>query len=192
MTDENLSFSGSNSLKTQYRLIGEELKNFDSISVSFFSSFSEFREGVSFIPVEVLENYFDDLLDLDVSEQTLNISNDKTILLSNIFVMLGIIAASLVGFYIASSLNSIIFASFIALCVATPFLSFLVFMPKLGNARRMRFARIVSKEIARRRGSDDDGINRRRLLIDKILLRNYPLQGFATSSKVTCKKVYWH
>lgn len=192
MEDKEPSFSEANSLRCHYKLIGEELKNFDSISVSFFSSFSEFREGVAFVPVEVLESYFDDLLDLEVSEQTLNISNNKTVLLSNLTVILGIISAFLVGFYTASSLNSILFASFIALCVASPFLAFLVFMPKLGNARRMRFARIVSKEIARRRGSDEDGINRRRLLIDKILLRNYSLQGFATSSKVTYKKVYWH
>lgn len=184
----NDKFTKSQTLKAHYQTVGFELQTFDKISVSFFSAFTEFREGVAFVPVEVLKAYLDDLLDLTVNEQALYIKSGKNLLIQNLFIISGLIISFTIGLFIASSLNSIFFAGFISILIAAPFIIYWHFMPQLGSARRMRFARIVSKEIARRNGIDDDGISKRKLLLDKFLSKSHQFQGLTISSK--CKNIH--
>jgi hypothetical protein len=66
-------FGGCNVLQQQYQSIGRELSALDfGISrYGFMKNHENFRIGVAAIPVEVLESYFDDLLDIDIPEDKL-------------------------------------------------------------------------------------------------------------------------
>lgn len=109
-----------------------------------------FRQQVAFVPTEALESYLDDLLDTLVSDETLCISlkaaNALTgVLLSALSLVAGLIIAAFGGgFYLA------LFVTGILACPGSYLLSKLYLGRSL--SRRMRYAQVVSSEIARRRG----------------------------------------
>jgi hypothetical protein len=155
---EKHPFGGCNRLLSQYSCIGAELLKYESSARRYgygsFSAFSHFREGVSFVPLEVLESYLEDLLDIDVSEDRLFIKRESPNLRWIVVSLLGLSGASSLGLYAAST-GASLFSSFaLTAALAAPFGVLWHFAPRGGLSRRMGFAQIVSHEVARRRGSD--------------------------------------
>ncbi|MBN8547745.1 MAG: hypothetical protein J0M12_00370 [Deltaproteobacteria bacterium] len=151
-------FGGCNRLLSQYSCIGSELLKYEASTRRYgrgsFSAFSHFREGVSFVSVEVLESYLEDLLDLDVSEDRLFIKRESPNLKWMFVSLLGLSGATSLGLYAAST-GASLFASFaLTAALALPFAVLWNYAPRGGVTRRIGFAQIVSHEVSRRRGSD--------------------------------------
>jgi hypothetical protein len=148
MLDDAQQNNSTNRLLQQYQTIGIELQ-----IVEDNGSVAAFREGVCVIPVEVLESYLEDLLDLSVGEVVLNLNRSPKWLEQ--YKLAGIFSALKRTF------------------------------PQIGLMRRLKFAKIVSAEISRRRGRD--GTTRTPILsLDKILnvpaaARSSSFQGAARS-----------
>ena len=154
-------FGGCERLRVHYSTIGASL-----IRLEHFSSFSLvqrgvsgekiFREEVVFTPVEVLESYFDDLLDPEISDERLSIALQSwgQRVASNLVSILGLFGAVLSGLYAATLGTPLSLSFFIAISLAVPFATML-YLSAGGATRRLRFAQVLSREISRRRGSPD-------------------------------------
>ena len=115
----------------------------------------KFRHQVAFVPTEALESYLDDLLDTTVSDAILCIARRFTlstaqatlagISLCAIPLAAGLAVTANGGGFVAALLVTGILA-----CPASYLLS--KFFTERSLSRRMRFAQVVSGEIARRRG----------------------------------------
>ena len=122
--------------------------------VSTFGDIRDFSPTVSFVPVEVLESYLDDLLDLGVSDEGLFIKKPR--LPKRTLATWGVwLAALLVG---ALSLSAVVPSIPTPALLLASFLSGLAsafyFLPRTKILRRFGFATIISREIASRRGHD--------------------------------------
>lgn len=151
-------FGGCNRLLSQYACIGEELLKYEVNARRYgygsFSAFTHFREGVAFVPLEVLESYLEDLLDLEIPESRLCIERESPNFKWTAVSLLGLSGAIGLGLYAAST-GASLFASFaLTVALALPFAVLWHFSPRSGVTRRMGFAQIVSHEVSRRRGSD--------------------------------------
>ena len=147
-------FGGCNRLLEQYRTIGRALLAHErGLCPAFIPSgraIREFSTSVSFVPVEVLETYLDDLLDLGVSDEGLFIRKPKTtwrgvvLLLAAVTVLL--------------AWQTQLTAAHVPVLLAVTFLagigSTLYFLPRTKAIRRFSFATLVSHEIGNRRGQD--------------------------------------
>ena len=173
-------FGGCNKLYAQYRNVGwelcayeERMGTFKAIVDSNFlrhlnrlrkgacdscPAFEAFKVGVAFIPDEVLDSYLEDLLSLKVSESKLFIEQKTNLpLILNCVSYLGLLCALALGLFAVSAGVSVLYAFALSVLVASPFGILWHVGPKYGVMRRMDFAQIISKELARRRGSDDLG-----------------------------------
>jgi hypothetical protein len=154
--------NGSNALLNQYRTIGVGLLAVEleiSKGKAPQIAFQDFRQQVSFVPVEVLESFLEDLLNLKVSNQSLFIELERgwlTNLALRYTPALGFLLAIGLGLQAASEGLPSYICFTISVCVAAPF-AFLWEMAPRHQVRRMRFAQLLSKEINRRRGRPDDG-----------------------------------
>jgi len=152
-------YGRSAKLVGDYRTIGTELLRYEAGTRSYgyqsFSAFTGFREGVSFIGVEVLESYLEDLLDLDISDDALFIRLKGFRVRSTHWALVGLIGAVTVGLYAASSGASLPLSLGLTVALAFPFAIVWHFAPRDGLTRRVGFAQILSHEIARRRGGED-------------------------------------
>lgn len=155
-------FGGCNKLAGQYRIIGRELLTFEQHSglsslTSPGKSETAFRQGISFIPVEVLESYFDDLLDIGQPDSILHIESKSWIRRPGwmYVAVLGMLVALLMGLYVASLGTSLPIAFSLAVSLCIPFAAML-YIASNSASRRMRFAQLLSREIYRRRGINDD------------------------------------
>lgn len=147
---------GSRLLVRHYQTIGLALLAFEEDRESLLSKSETcqktFREGVAFVPVEVLESYLDDLMDLSIEEEKLFLNHGRhnfiRILWSFAFLAVGsAILILLLG-------NTVYVASCIALLAAALYLPY--WQRARGQViRRLQLARVVSKEVNRRRGRDD-------------------------------------
>ncbi len=158
---ESHPFGGCERLRVQYSTIGASL-----IRLEHYGSFSLvqrgvsaeklFREEVVFTPVEVLESYFDDLLDPEVSDERLYIALQSwgQRVASNLVSILGLLGAILSGLYAATLGTPLSLSFLIAISLAVPFATML-YLSAGGATRRLRFAQVLSREISRRRGSPD-------------------------------------
>ena len=144
-------FGGCNRLLGHYRTIGVEL-----LALEARGGIGSFREGVSFVPVEVLESYLEDLLDLDVKEDGLFIVRERSRIHSLYLPLLGIALALSGGLYLVSSGASEFVSLGLTASIALPFAVLSHFFPRNGLMRRMNFAQTLSGEISRRRGRDKD------------------------------------
>lgn len=170
-------FGGCNRLLGHYKTIGDEL-----LQIEVDGSIGSLREGVAFIPVEVLESYLEDLLDLGVKEETLYIKRDQYWLRSWQVLASGVGLALCSGLYAASAGSSIPTSFGVILMLGLPFGLIFYFSPKAGLMRRMYFAQVLSAEISRRRGRDKDGnLPTSRLIFKEVLApsKPTPLQGAA-------------
>ena len=125
-----------------------------------FAGFSEFREGVAFINVEMLESYLEDLLNVSISDDDLYITREAntSFLHTRSLRVLGVLfPVSLFVCFLEPILeSSFSLAALVGLLSVLPLLALCMF-PQLRLARRMRFAMIVQQEISRRRGIRKDG-----------------------------------
>jgi hypothetical protein len=153
-------FGGCNRLLNQYRVIGSELLRFEANSYKYTYGLTcdttELREGLAFIPVEPLEAYLEDLLDLEVGEDYLFIFREKGRFHPVIVAFSGLLFAICTGLYAASSGASLFLAFALTFSLALPFAVLWHFAPREGAMRRLGFAQVLSQEISRRRGHDRD------------------------------------
>jgi len=170
-------FGGCDRLLGHYRLIGRQLLecersqgglrsliNFSALQLDWngeeteggfsIEALANFRQGVVIVPVEVLESYLDDLLDLDVDEANLFIARRRPIFGSALISLLGMCAAMSIGLYAVSLGVAFFFSLTITVFLALPFAVLWHFVPREQIVRRVRFAKLLSHEIARRRGRD--------------------------------------
>jgi len=155
---ETASFAGCTRLLEHYRHTGLALLTYEgrmygSLGPSSANS-TEFSHGVAFVPVEVLESYLDDLLDLGVSDESLFIKKPRPS--RRAVVLLAVCLLALLGAIISLTIGSVevpipalLLVTFLAGIGSTFY-----FLPRTKILRRFGFATVVSREIALRRGHD--------------------------------------
>lgn len=162
--EERKAFPVSEKIKCGYRTIGSALSQYEQgtprYSYRSVAGFSEFREGVAFVGVEMLDSYLEDLLNHEISDEYLFISRDvNPSFLHTRALRLGGVMLPIALFLVFAEeimTSSTPLALFVGMLSVLPLVAFCMF-PQLRLARRMRFARIVQQEISRRRGIDKDG-----------------------------------
>ena len=153
---EKPRFGGCRNLLAQYKVTGRALLKIEShpaaCSLSSRLLQGEFRENVAFVPLEVLESYLEDLLDLTISDEQLFIAKERSFKGGSL--LLGVLTLVLFGvasFFLARKL--------LLLLGVLYGLSLLVLGywngSRKGPVRRVFFARILSREVSRRRGESD-------------------------------------
>ncbi len=149
-------FGGCERLRNQYRMIGDALCEYEQQAPSFRSPSKEtlrsFQQALVFVPVEVLESYCEDLLNLEIRQERLFIG-PKTVSSNGWIVsIIGSLGALAIGLY-AASRGSSLFVSFgLTVLLALPFAVLWHLATRNGSLRRFQFAQIVSQEIERRKG----------------------------------------
>ena len=139
---ERTAYRACESLPIHYAAIGAALQ---------LNQPNNFRHQVAFVPTEALESYLDDLLDTEVSVAVLCLAGPSTraaiigVVLSVLSLAAGLIVTTYGGGFELALLVTGILA-----CPGSYLLS--KFFSERSLGRRMRFAQIVSSEIARRRG----------------------------------------
>jgi hypothetical protein len=152
------AFAGCTRLLEQYRHTGLALLNhegwmYGALGPSSINS-REFSHGVAFVPVEVLESYLDDLLDLGVSDESLFIKKPRpskravALLAVCLLALLGAVFSLTVG-SVEIPIPALLLVTFLAGIGSTFY-----FLPRTKILRRFGFATVVSREIAARRGHD--------------------------------------
>ena len=178
-------FGGCNTLLGQYQTVGAALLEFEATSryrYSLFPAFTEFRENVAFVPVEVLESYLEDLLDLQLTDQKLWVHRETSRLRSLLIAAVGLLIAVSSGLYAAQIGAALPFAFALTALGSLPFAILMHFAWHDGSRRRVGFAQLVSKEIARRRGLDKHGLGR---ISNRLSLENWlGAQGSSTTQGV--------
>jgi len=111
-----------------------------------------FEQGVVFVPVEYLESFLEDLLDLDVSEEDLFIIGKKKLYASGWISLLGLAGSLATGLYTVSLGASLLFSFALTVFIALPFGILWHYAPRDRLSRRIRFARLLQSEVSRRRG----------------------------------------
>lgn len=152
-TESNHPFAGCNRLISQYQTIGAALLCYEeSYSSRFISNGGgrrDFSVAVSFVPVEVLEAYLDDLLDIAVTDESLFIRRTTSVIRRMVgAIVAAALAIGLVGTWTHSS---VVPAMLLTLC-GMGFLCTAFALPRMKVVRRFSFATLVSHEIAGRRG----------------------------------------
>jgi hypothetical protein len=150
----------ASALQPSYGAIGTALSLYDyNCFVNKWSeetSFAAFREDVVFIRVEVLESYLEDLLNLKMGDEYLHISRDVSRWSARLFEI------SIIIFAVAMGCVSALFGASQTMAYSLTFLSIIplmgiYYLSPRSTRRRMRFARVLSREISRRRGHHKDG-----------------------------------
>lgn len=205
--------SGRRSFSQHYKTIGNALvtleRDFSGIkylmNLSILDNLKEgsalsqlvgcFRVAVSFVPLEVLESFLEDLLDIGISEERLNIQAPGRVSVSSILSVFGLGLSFATGFHVVSTGGSLLFACALMFILVLPAVALWYFAPQFGVFRRFKFAKIVSMEISRRRGSgtEEPGL-RTRLVFEKLLgkkISEFP-QGAGFTSSPSSRTSFLH
>ena len=149
-------FGGCNKLLEQYRMIGRGLLAYESGACAALipsaRSLRDFSAAVSFVPVEVLETYLDDLLDLGVSDESLFIKKSKPSWRGRSFPIILLVALSGALSVWHGDLTAALMPALLAVTFLAGIGSTLYFLPRTKAIRRFSFATVVSREIGQRRG----------------------------------------
>ncbi len=151
-------FGGCNRLLEQYQMIGRGLLNYERVLCAALilnaRCTREFSASVAFVPVEVLETYRDDLLDVGVSDESLFIKKPRPTWRG--ITLLAILLSALTGalFVWHGDVTTALMPALLAITFLAGIASSLYFLPRTKVIRRFSFANIVSHEIANRRGQD--------------------------------------
>ncbi len=155
-------FGGCNRLLEHYQQIGKSLLDYEMrISGSLMPGRRynrEFGQAVTFVPVEVLESYLDDLLDVEVQDESLFIKKPRPAKRALLLAAVGV--CTLVA-SVSAGRDGGSFMSLTVLLAITVFAGMggaLYFLPRLKILRRFSFATVLSGEIARRRGHDKTNV----------------------------------
>jgi hypothetical protein len=141
----------------------------------------EFGHAVAFVPVEVLESYLDDLLDVGVSDDSLFIGKVKPAKRAIALIAIAVTALGASAFEVSGGAT---LASLTALILVTFFSGLgaaLYFIPRMKVIRRFSFATVVSGEIARRRGHDRTNVGG---FATRLLMRDLWQRGEAQGSSL--------
>lgn len=172
---DHSNFVRSNRLVECYRMIGAALAEYENnhsgfgtvldlshyrtpfpipldIKSFFQKSLLTFEQGVSFVPVEYLVAYLEDLLDLEVTEERLCIPRQKKFSGTIWIVVLGLCFSIASGLYVVQLGGSLLFSFALTVLLALPFGLLWHLMPRDGLSRRIKFAKLVQNEITRRKG----------------------------------------
>lgn len=167
---------GRKTLREMYQTIGDQLTaielDYGRSGILSFAAFRDFREGVVFLPVEILEGYLEDLLDLSVTNESLFLTPKRwrnclqqncqaplvsRHILPSLVSICGMLGAGAFGLLLAADGASLALSTLAFVLTSTPFAWSLHLIPQTAMGRRVRFARVLLKEIFRRRGYHDDG-----------------------------------
>ncbi|NDC37322.1 MAG: hypothetical protein EBZ48_04645 [Proteobacteria bacterium] len=158
-------FGGCGRLLIQYRTIGAALRDFERRSYlpSFAriqrSAHKDLRATLSTVPVEVLESYLDDLLDLELEDGRLFIERPGVRAPNAARLFGAVLGACLFGGALALlNQTSPLTATLLGGIIASAMFGFC--LSSHPASRRMRFANIISQEANRRRGNPRDGMPR--------------------------------
>jgi hypothetical protein len=177
-----------------YAVVGAALLSVERIqfyqTIQFRTALDEFRSLTTTVTVEILESYLEDLLDKSVSEECLFIKRNRQLSAFNVAQGCVIATAILSAIVLGSDfLSDKIFLDFspalLWLWVATLLLVAYVMIPYLRLGRRICFARIVSREIARRRGIDKT-ISRPHALVEEIIGGGVPSGSLRAINAIAC------
>jgi hypothetical protein len=148
-------FGGCRNLEAQYAAVGRALL---AVEQQIFSRRNQllFRESVAFVPVEVLDSYLEDLLDTSVVDEKLFIERERGWLTNHLVLLLGLGIALVLGYFAYTQGASESLSATLSLLLFLPLLGAWYLSPRAGLLRRMAFARVVSREVAYRRGQDGD------------------------------------
>lgn len=150
--DSGSPFGGCVRLRDQYRQIGAALLDFEQeIYRDVLSGEAlrrDFSHAVAFVPVEVLESYLDDLLDLRVSDESLSFCK-RSVSLRLPFLLMIVGGATFCVTHVSETLplTVLLGVAFLAGVAAT-----VAFLPHTRPVRRFGAAKVVANEISRRRG----------------------------------------
>ncbi len=151
-------FGGCNRLLEHYQQIGRSLLDYErricGALIPGQRYNREFGQSVIFVPVEVLESYLDDLLDVGVQDESLFIKKPRPAKRALFLSSVGVAALTL-SFCLGRDGAS--FGTLTVLLVVAVLAALggaLYFIPRLKVLRRFSFATLLSGEIARRRGHD--------------------------------------
>lgn len=154
------AFGGCNRLLVQYRTVGHALRTFERRSWPFGlnrvrrPAEREFRLAVAYVPIEVLESYLEDLLDLDFGEERLFIEQPGVQLSFPNLAAIALGFCILGGAFGLMADESPLLSTAVGCVLALSIFAFC--LSRHQATRRMRFANILSQEISRRRGSTRD------------------------------------
>ncbi len=182
-------------LLSQYRTIGSALLRIEGqakTTLGVYDVYSsgwvkkEFRESVVCISTEVLKAYFDDLVDDQVSEESLCLVERRfwprfdPLVLVSFLSSVGVVVhiAQLDGSFVSVLLSIVLLFPLIAVWLRSPF---------SGRARRFVFAGLVSREISRRMGGGEQDIGEAGLRISELF--SGEVSRFGTSS--AARTIYW-
>ncbi len=148
-------------LESSYLIVGTALLAFEQknnyLRISSDTAFTEFREDLVFVPVELLEAYLEDLLNIKIPDSELFISLTPRCWLrwSTEFglVLVSVGLGCLASWYGASSS----LAMFLVFCCGILPLVLWYYLSHFSARRRLQFAKVLSSEISRRRGRDEEG-----------------------------------
>lgn len=149
-------FTGENKFILQYRAIGHALISYErsarAIPIRPERLVTELRANLSFVQIEMLESYLDDLLDLEIADEKLYIGRNFILNRSVPIALVGLFASVVTGMYLTGEGIALMLSSVISTALALPFLILFYFSPRGALARRIMFAQILSLEVSRRRG----------------------------------------
>lgn len=159
--DTRSPFGGCNYSLDQYKIIGRALLMVEQESLVYGygsqRAVQEFRERVASVAVEMLESYLEDLLDSKIALDLLYIVRPGFWKSFDLLTILSLIGSCAVGTYVSLTSGAPLVGLCSTLLLALPVVTVWHRSPFGHLARRVSFARIVSKEVARRRGSDKEG-----------------------------------
>ena len=141
-------FTAPEMLAAQYKNVGRALRGYEKSKNQ-----DEFQTEVSFVPTEVLEAYLNDLLDLSVNPNELFIYSPRGYRWLLIGSILGLILTIIIAACISFTTESL-FLTFLSVTIAMlPTVVVASIIVKQEFIRRGFFAKTLSREIQRRRGT---------------------------------------
>lgn len=149
-------FGGCNKLLEQYRMTGRGLLAYEAVACAALIPSArrqrDFSAAVAFVPVEVLETYLDDLLDLGVSDESLFIRKSKPCWRGRLFLIVLMVALAGALCVWHGDLAAALMPALLAVAFLAGIGTTLYFLPRTKAIRRFSFATVVSREIGQRRG----------------------------------------
>lgn len=183
------AFGGCNNLLQHYQRIGAELCELDSglRGYGLLRNYENFRVGVTTVPVEVLESYFEDLIDIEIPEERLFIRRRNIGNFFQVLAILGLVGAFAWGLWSVERGATPAITFCLTLFMSAPFAVLWHFSPRIQLVRRLGFARVISQEIFRRRGGKaDDGKGAASSVISELLSP----RPTVTSIQGAARKIY--
>lgn len=160
--DDVSPFGGCSRLLSHYKQVGSALISYERVVCGSLLPgqryVREFGHAVAFVPVEVLESYLDDLLDLGVNDDSLFISKTRPAKRALFLLVLCLVTIVYLGYLAITGDSNAAWPLITVVAFSAGIGSALYFLPRTKALRRFSFATVMSREIARRRGHDRTSI----------------------------------